>query len=85
MPDFSRSCSHRASRDSRGRNKCLSHAKKLKSQLNLEEIKNWNDLDSLNTKIDFSSNIESKEVLFRKIEDDEIIRQIEKLKKMSNQ
>lgn len=60
-------------------------AKKLKSQLNLDEIKNWNDLDSLNTKIDFSSNIESKEVLFRKIEDDEIIRQIEKLKKMSNQ
>jgi len=60
-------------------------AKKLKSQLNLGEIKNWNDLDSLNTKIDFSSNIESKEVLFRKIEDDEIIRQIEKLKKMSNQ
>ena len=59
-------------------------AKKLKSQLNLGEIKNWNDLDSLNTKIDFSSNIESKEVLFRKIEDDEIIRQIEKLKKMSN-
>ena len=60
-------------------------AKKLKSQLNLGEIKNWNDLDSLNTKIDFSSNIESKEVLFRKIEDDEIIRQVEKLKKMSNQ
>ena len=60
-------------------------AKKLKSQLNLDEIKNWNDLDSLNTKIDFSSNIESKEVLFRKIEDDEILRQIEKLKKMSNQ
>ena len=60
-------------------------AKKLKSQLNLGEIKNWNDLDSLNTKIDFSSNIESKEVLFRKIEDDEILRQIEKLKKMSNQ
>ena len=59
-------------------------AKKLKSQLNLDEIKNWNDLDSLNTKIDFSSNIEYKEVLFRKIEDDEIIRQIEKLKKMSN-
>ena len=60
-------------------------AKKLKSQLNLGEIKNWNDLDSLNTKIDFSSNIEYKEVLFRKIEDDEILRQIEKLKKMSNQ
>ena len=60
-------------------------AKKLKSQLNLDEIKNWNDLDSLNTKIDFSSNIEYKEVLFRKIEDDEILRQIEKLKKMSNQ
>ena len=60
-------------------------AKKLKSQLNLDEIKNWNDLDSLNTKIDFSSNIESKEVLFRKIEDDEIIRQVEKLNKMSNQ
>ena len=60
-------------------------AKKLKSQLNLGEIKNWNDLDYLNNKIDFSSNIESKEVLFRKIEDDEIIRQIEKLKKMSNQ
>lgn len=60
-------------------------AKKLKSQLNLGEIKNWNDLDYLNNKIDFSSNIESKEVLFRKIEDDEILRQIEKLKKMSNQ
>ena len=60
-------------------------AKKLKSQLNLGEIKNWNDLDYLNNKIDFSSNIESKEVLFRKIEDDEIIRQVEKLKKMSNQ
>jgi len=60
-------------------------AKKLKSQLNLGEIINWNDLDSLNTKIDFSSNIEYKEVLFRKIEDDEILRQIEKLKKMSNQ
>ena len=60
-------------------------AKKLKSQLNLDEIKNWNDLDYLNNKIDFSSNIESKEVLFRKIEDDEIIRQVEKLKKMSNQ
>ena len=60
-------------------------AKKLKSQLNLGEIKNWNDLESLNTKIDFSSNIEYKEVLFRKIEDDEILRQIEKLKKMSNQ
>ena len=60
-------------------------AKKLKSQLNLGEIKNWNDLDYLNNKIDFSSNIESKEVLFRKIEDDEILRQVEKLKKMSNQ
>ena len=60
-------------------------AKKLKSQLNLGEIKNWNDLDYLNNKIDFSSNIESKEVLFRKIEDDEIIRQVEKLNKMSNQ
>ena len=59
-------------------------AKKLKSQLNLGEIKNWNDLDYLNNKIDFSSNIESKEVLFRKIEDDEIIRQVEKLNKMSN-
>ena len=60
-------------------------AKKLKSQLNLEAIKDWNDLDNLNSKIDFSFQIQSEEVLFRKIEDDEIKRQIEKLNKMSSQ
>jgi len=60
-------------------------SKKLKSQLNLEAIKDWNDLDNLNTKIDFSFQIQSEEVLFRKIEDDEIKRQIEKLNKMSSQ
>ena len=60
-------------------------SKKLKSQLNLEAIKDWNDLDNLNSKIDFSFQIQSEEVLFRKIEDDEIKRQIEKLNKMSSQ
>ena len=60
-------------------------SKKLKSQLNLEEIKDWNDLDNLTSKIDFSFQINSEEVLFRKIEDDEVIKQVEKLNKMSNQ
>jgi len=60
-------------------------SEKLKSQLNLKEIKDWHSLDNLNSKIDFSFQIKSEEVLFRKIEDDEIISQIDKLNKMSSQ
>ena len=58
---------------------------KLKSQLNLGKIANWSELESLDSKIDFSFQIKSEGVLFRKIEDDEIIKQVEKLNKMSSQ
>jgi len=58
---------------------------KLKSQLNLGEIDSWSELENLDSKIDFSFKIKSEGVLFRKIEDDEIIKQVEKLNKMSSQ
>ena len=60
-------------------------SKKLKAQLNLDKIKDWSELENLDSKLDFSFQIQSEGVLFRKIEDDEIIKQIEKLNEMSTQ
>ena len=60
-------------------------SKKLKAQLNLDKIKDWSELENLESKLDFSYQIKSEGVLFRKIEDDEIIKQIEKLNEMSTQ
>ena len=48
-------------------------SKKLKAQLNLNKIKDWSELENLDSKLDFSFQIKSEGVLFRKIEDDEII------------
>ena len=48
-------------------------------------IDSWSELENLDSKIDFSFKIKSEGVLFRKIEDDEIIKQVEKLNKMSSQ
>tara|TARA_B100000575_G_scaffold254490_1_gene223717 strand:+ start:26039 stop:27730 length:1692 start_codon:yes stop_codon:yes gene_type:complete len=58
-------------------------SKKLKNMIGVE-FSDWSNLDDLINHIDFNFKIDNKEMLFRRIEDSEIERQLNKLREGTN-